>query len=551
MVDTSEMLGDPALAIDPMDGNNLAMAMIHGAVDGGGPTVRSRIGLPFTTFTSNDAGATWDDAFYQSPQDLGNAYGEHSAAAVDPYGHVYVGSTYAVGERGGPFRYTIGAQKFDSVEQVRQKQTGADGSYNLVYVDPVFKGGKIRQTWFLFNAATDNMTMVWFEDRGNAPSGSATVPGDAPQADADSLDVLPGYAARRLAPPPHSSPPASSVAPRGTIGIVWTGVGDNDTYRRQPVEWSIGPCSGATNPVLFEGWLYVGCQADPKQGAFPWHPETQPGTVELFRMDPDGGKPVYMGASPIVGGAPKLGVRSDGRLALLSAGVSSANGLDLTGVFGHYSDGRIDWTGVHSYSDGVTPLARDERILRANIQDVLYREYSGVVHLILRETIEPVGIDAVQKSIGPKIRKCFVALDEDGVLAVHRLDIGNVLNKTDPFLNSQPEMAYEDLSDDIVQLPAAPFTYNGKDLGDTYQREFFAVGDYGEAIFAEVVEVTDLRFVPPVPVIAAAPGIPAAAASGTSSALGAVVGVTTGALLLAMIAAGRKTAVGSMAKMRK
>lgn len=513
MVDTGQMLGNPALAVDPFDGNNLAIAMIHGQVDGGGPDERSRTNLPFTTFNSIDAGATWDDAYFSAPSEIGDAYGIHAAVAVDPYGHVYVGSTYAI-PNGDGFNYTIGAQKFADVSTVRRVQTGGDGSYNLVYVDPVFPGGQIRQTWYMFNPSTDNMTMAWFEDKG--PNDAST----------------------------------------GAIGIVWTGASENDTYLYQRESWAIRPCMGSTNPVLFRGWLYIGCQADPDQGPFRWHPETTRGQVELFRMHPDGGEPHYMGAAPILGGAPKLGVRSDGRLVLLSADVSEQGTLVLNGAFGRYSAeaNRITWSAPGNYGPQVTPFNKDERIERANIQDLMYREYSGVVHIILRETIKPNGPELTVAGLNPTIRKCIVALDEDrGILAKHELDIGNPVNRTDPELNAESDLAYEDLSDDIHQNPAAPFTFKGKPLGDTYQREFFAVADYGQAIFAELVEVTDLRFVaPPIPIPPPVPiPAPAPAAAASTAASIAVATAFSGALALSLLAASRRNAMAARRKKKR
>ncbi|HET6397977.1 MAG TPA: hypothetical protein VFH47_00305, partial [Candidatus Thermoplasmatota archaeon] len=183
-----------------------------------------------------------------------------------------------------------------------------------------------------------------------------------------------------------------------------------------------------------------------------------------------------------------------------------------------------------------------------------YREYSGVVHLILRETVEPSGIGtaALQQALGPKVRKSIVAIDENhGFLKELKLDIGNPLNRTDPALLDVPEEAFEDLSDDFLQLPPAAFSFQGRSLGDTYQREFFAVGDYGIIQFAELIEVTTLRFAPAALAPTVVPAVPAAATATATAFAPVFAGVLAGVLALAMFANRRKNPAAALAKMKK
>jgi len=177
--DEQDMMGDPSLAVDPLEPRNLIVGSLHGGVHSGGaaglgsstcdpgPTVKSRCGQVFTTFTSTDAGAFWYDNPFTPPRGLpSESYGEHPQVTIDPYGHVYVGSLYAVPNGGGAFRYVIGAQKFDSLQTINDQQARSGGAYNLDFIDPVYKGGAIGEFWFLFNPVTDNMTMVWYETPG-------------------------------------------------------------------------------------------------------------------------------------------------------------------------------------------------------------------------------------------------------------------------------------------------------------------------------------------------------------------------------------------------
>jgi len=650
LVDGQDEMGDPSLAVDPFQPQNLIVASLHGTSGiNGAPDARARFGQEFTTFTSTDAGQNWADNPFTPPNKIGaGAFGITPAITIDPYGHVFVGSLYAVPNGGNSsvpnFSSVIAAQKFASLRTINSQQNGA---YHATYLDSVYKSNAIRKMWFLFDPATENMTLVWhehprtladqpcltdtahttvgqyyavlgavgstarlYEESNNLPDLQTyeTCPSNPDQvvtgiAGAAAANV-PAVAKSQSGPAPTSLPagltlpavasmsgnstnttssthgPGSNSTspthtpshpygdqqrsqlppPHSVIGIAWTGASLNTSYHRQDVRWAIGPCSDSTNPVLSDGFLYIGCVADPSEAPFPWHNTTVKGTVELFRMAPSGGKPVYLGASPVVGGSPKLGVRSDGRLALISTNATKDGALELSAAFGHYTNrtgagGSITWTSVDHYGDKITRINPAERVVAANVQDLIYREHSGVLHFILKEHIQPVGLGvaSTQAQLAPHIRKSLVALDEHyGVLWNHGLDIGNLVNRSsDPTLMQQDEVAYDDLSDDFLQLPIQNYTWDGKDLGPAYQREFFAVGDYGQVQFAEVIEITDLLgpaaarpFGNPVP-------LPAPAAASTSVLVPAA-GISVSTLMAgAFVAHRKKSPAAILAKLKK
>jgi hypothetical protein len=354
-------------------------------------------------------------------------------------------------------------------------------------------------------------------------------------------------------PPPSSSSSSTSdasegsdeeVPARGTIGVVWTSSDSDTPYYYQDVEDAIAPCSGSTNPVLSFGWLYIGCIVDTSEGEFRWAPEVANGTVQLFRLHPDGGKPEYMGQAPDMVGPPKLGVRSDGRLALVAGGASEEGALKFSAAFGRYepTEGRIEWTKQLSLGHDIRPLDPLVPVVRANIQDMVYREQSGALHVILKTTVNiNGGPDDVLESLGlaPHIQKTIIALDEDyGLLATLPLDIGDPQQRnSDATIASAPEAAFQDLSDDFLLLPAEPYSYNGVDLGELYQREFFAIADYGTVLFAEVVELTTLRATP----VGVPPPPPApVAAPATTNLVAPVVGLTGASALLGTLVAHRR-----------
>jgi hypothetical protein len=567
-VDEQDMMGDPSVAVDPFDPANLIVASLHGGVhDGGGagtgsstcdpgPTPKSRCGQVFTTFTSTDHGASWVDNPFFPPEDVGpNAYGQHPQVTIDPYGHVYVGSLYAMPKGGTGFDYVIASQKFASLDTIDQEQ---DGEYHTQYLDPVFLGNTISQMWFLFNPVTDNMTIVWNEQ----------LPGVALNQTEPAQDcVLPSPPAPCIPPPggktaAQDAPAAPKGKAKSVIGVVWSTSSTKSPYHYQKEEWAIGPCISSTNPVLSEGWLYVGCVTNPTEGPFPWDPTGAPGTVEMFRMESSGGEPQYIGAAPMVGVTPKLGVRSDGRLALVSA-LAVDGQLALDATFGTYNkdSGRVEWGAVAHHGSDVTKVDPAIRIVAANVQDVIYREHSGVLHLLLKERVQPsgVGLGSLQATVNPHIMKSIVALDEDhGLLAKLKLDVGNLQNRTDAALLQAPEAAYDDLSDDFLQLPLQDeYRYTDQQsvehvLGPAYAREFFAVGDYGTVIFAEVVEITNLRGPAALPAPPPAPIAAPATASSASTVLVPAAGITVSALIAASFIVNRRKDINAaLAKNRK
>lgn len=644
-IDPQDQMGDPSIAVDPMDPNNLIIASLHGQTWNGGPesegqfisasaascaekgpTPKSRCGMVFTTFTSTDGGGWWSDNPFFPPERIGSeAFGETTAITIDPYGHVFVGSLYATpaGTGGEGFQYQVVAQKFSDISNINSDQ---DGEYNAEYLDPIYPTNRIEDLWFVFDPRQDNMTMVWTEHLATLKlpppcdtEGNATRVADAyvmPDAsvwqesngrpglqtdttcpsDPDSriaitpLATAPGLPTA-AAPVPaaaipavaHSHPhpglfaPVRSMAaenqttnrtapvpdgtPMSVIGVLWTGIESNDTYHYQRHEDVIGPCIGSTNPVLSDGYLYIGCVSAPEEGLFRWNPDTIPHTVELFRMDPSGGTPTYLGASPVIGGNPRLGVRSDGRLAVLSAQANDGQ-LQVQAAFGHYKEsfGGIEWSALNSYGDELQGKDPAIRYTDANVQDLIYREHSGVVHMILKTRQErtTVSASAPEPPLAAHIHKAIVAIHEEhGVRYHHDLDIGNLVNRTsDPDLMQAREAAYDDIKDDFLQLPPGNWTWtnpktgNVEEFGHLYQREFFAVADYGQVIFAELIEVTDYDGpgygTPPT----APTPIPAAASS--TSVTGAVVGATvtvgTAAFAATLLSNRRKNPVAAIAR---
>ncbi len=528
VIDGADALGDPSLAVDPFNPNNLILASLHGTGDHfDAPSPKSRGGQVFTTHTSTNHGVSWNDRPFNPPAAVSrDAFGEHPQVTVTPFGQAFIGSLYSVpGNPEGRFDYVIAAQKFKSLSDINNNQD-TSGDFNAQFLGAVNPGSRINQMWYSFNPLTDNMTMVWHESATKFSAPPAGVPRIANSMDA----VIPLFAKVPALGLGLDAQPNGSGA-QSLISLVWTTADARSSY--EGWEHQIAPCQRATNPVISEGYLYIGCQVAKDQGVFSWNPAAEPGDVEIFRLDPDGGEPEYLGPASIKGGAPKLGVRSDGRMALATAGIGPDGNLVLDTAYGAYSNstGRVHWGPVHHYGKQFPAIGSQFDLVEANVQDVTYREYSGVVHMIIKQVIERnTGSAGV---LEPTIRKSIVAVDEVyGYLDDHHFDIGALVNRTqDQQLLTQSDGVFNDLTDDFLQLHAAPYRYNDRNLGPTYQREFFAIGDYGVILFGELIEITDLRFAPAIPPPPPPPPPVPAAAAATLQAVAPAAALTASGLL--------------------
>ncbi|MGB1697015.1 MAG: hypothetical protein ACPHK8_01290 [Thermoplasmatota archaeon] len=527
--DGEDMMGDPSLAVDPFDTDRIIMASLHGTGDGNGPDAKSRQGQAFTTFTSTNHGASWTDNPFTPPPNLGfGAYGIHPQVTIDPFGFVYIGSLYAVEDGQGGFDYVIAAQNFSGISNINSAQNGV---YNVKFIPSLEPKNEIKQFWYLYHPAEDIMNMVWWEAPREQGTQGQNQGVQLPNPRLAGLDMMP----RGTSEGAETTQQSNETS--GAIGIVWK---DRRDYYGQDPDEVIKPCDSATNPVRSDGFLYVGCRVG--EGHFKWG-NVEPGTFVVFRMRPDTSELTYLGPTPLQGGEAKLGARSDGRLALASAVIKNEK-LELYVAYGSYENGRVKWSNLDSFGNDIEPQRGTRRITEANVQQLIYREYSGAVHLILKQVSvrDGVGTESLVGIADPNIKKSIIAIHEDyGLLADMDLDVGNPLNRTDPALLAATEDVYNDLSDAFLQMPEAPYTYRGEDLG-MYSREFIGIGDYGIVTFAEVIEITEIRFpggppppAPPVP-------LPAPAASLTvTQVLVPAAGITIAGLMAASFAINRST----------
>jgi hypothetical protein len=508
------LLGSPSIGLDPNEPEHVILHMLHGS-EGDGPTIRSRRGTPFTSFVSSDFGGSWHDRYYPGPGDLRDALGEHPEATVDEFGTFYIGSLYAQKDEAAPggYRWQIVAQKFKDVFEAAARQNGA---YNAQFVDPVTPDGAIRQFWYAYDPIQKIMSMVWDEQ-----PGESFATGDG----------------------------------AGRIAMTWTTPKTSDPYYYVDESQLVSPCVRTSNPVLWKGHVYIVCMLHPTALPFKWGGNRVEGRMDLFRLDPKLGNPINLGTLPVAGGLPKLAVAEDGGLTLLTVNVDPDAGLQFAAAFGELRDeGKVAvWKPPLNLGQAVAPPTLGRKPVDANIQALVLKAQSDVVHFVLKQRFENLGLNINDPGSysKPIYDKHLFALHADyGILASINLDVGNAVNRT--AFNPTPvhaggDLVFDDLADDLLLLPPGPFSFEGKALGDDYQREFIAVGDYGVAQFAEIIEITELRAAG-APALAYVPPIvaPATAAAGIGV---AVAGAALAGLLALKLALNRKsTTTASVAR---
>jgi hypothetical protein len=532
-LDEDDLMGSPSIAVDANNPNNLVLASLHGT-DGDGPTDRSRGRQPFTTFISTDHGAHWTDRPYNSPDRLRGALGEHPQVFIDPLGHVYVGSLYsrrAENSLSG-WNFTIVPQKFKDYNDAVLHQM-MSGDYNARFLNTFFPDQMVDQFWFVHDPKTNLMTTVWNERHVEAKGATSILP-------------------------PVGGPAAEG---HSVVGLAWSSSKPTDGWTRANRSRLVGPCLTTTNPVLSQGQIYIGCMVNTNETGYAYAKSPRLGQVDIFRFNVGSDLPTFLGTAPLRGGQPLLGVRADGRVVLLSAFVGSDGAFKLAAAFGQADPKkpRMSWTTTHNYGDDILKPTIGRKILSTTMQDVMYREGSGVVQIIIKQQFEPLGItvDNPLSILQSQYNKVIVAIHETyGVLTTINLDVGNRLNRTifsgmNP-LAANPEAVFNDLTDDLVQLPPQDWKYKTEKL-DHYQREFFAVGDYGTVIFGELIELTNLKAPGPAPPEPAPPPNPTPAITVSPAGLitGSVATALVGLLALKLALARRSDPATAITKSGK
>lgn len=522
IVDPEDIMSNPVLVIDPADPTLMAFNALHGGrgLDSS-PTNRSRnnhIHQPHTTFITTDGRyEVWQDnpyysplappkdrtnpendpmAFFYLPQLKGpRVFGEDNAAAVDAQGRLYLSSLYAFqGESNeSAYQYAFGWWKAQRLNRPPEYYTGVK-----LWKAPA--AVSIDSAYLVYVPGSDRVAALWRETN-------------------------------------------ASAAQKSYINLAWTVPGKGAVWYFLKERDRIGPCSAITNPLAYQGLIYVGCFAD--QGYTDGEGAAAVGRLQIHAIDArrDAWTSTWVDETTLSRTPQSANAilvdRTDGRMALVTAGIAvdgRAPFLKVTnGEFGTAWDDPADYS-AHLRGIGRTPGAT---IVDARITAAAFVLRSGNLHFIYKERYK---FDEDRPTEAPEFYKALISVFTGA----------QQFNKLLP-LGVDTEGAAAGGAG-LCQLYDFRWKGYGKDVFDDFhdglviwqnkqrhQREFVAYGDCGNVRFAEVFEENFIAFSFPAP--PGTPAIPASVPNINPAQVGIVAGVLAGAMVLRMLAFRRKLAV--------
>ncbi len=475
LVDTDDLMGDPALAVDPFVDGRYTVASLHGG-DGDGPTPVSRGGQQFTTYTTFGAagaggfGQTWQDNPYSAPSPPNNrdriVFGEDVASVMDDFGNLYIASLYSHRNRetSGPYSSTVVTWKFDP----------SAPTYSYLFPSNLFETrdnrSMIDRVWMTHVPATGKVALLW---RESMPDGE-----------------LLQIAGRNL------TSWISGAWSNADVLSEWNLVDDSMIF---------GPCEEATQPVVFETQIYMACRTGEGYSAITG---VDPGDIVVHSLDPVEGTFKAWSKTPLNGGRPQIAVDQEGDVVVATVKTTGDGAVEAQLTVGR--DGRR-WSPAWNFDESI----RNESYVtkRAWISGMTAHANTSAVHLIFAEDRE--GVDVFGETI-PRFGKRLMALDLTGKI-IFDLDLdlrdkGKVFRGGTYRMEGVSESVFEDYHDSL-------FILNGK--------EYIAFGDYGLIRFS-MIATTDLRMevmpsqAPPPPPPEPVPVVQAAGVS-----VGVAAGATT------------------------
>jgi hypothetical protein len=553
IADDADLLGSPQIAVHAADPNSVAFFSLHGGGSTEGPTPRSRdpspdglqavTGLSHTTFTSQDHGRSWHDNPWGT-----DGFGEHASGTMDRDGNLYIAALWSKRLAEDRFNYVIkvykeqdGRYTIATYQPSKTLSNRADGNTitgaDIVYVpaplppppaanatgnatgngtapaDPSQVGNYTNgESYGLRNGADDRVVAVWFEralDWRNSTTGKSS-----------------------------------------WIDAAWSDTSSRDNWTRLADDQLIGPCMAASNPVAYDGRVYVACVAD---AGYDGRSRARVGDVDVWSIDPRTGKTRLEEHTGLVGGAPRLVAREDGYMAAATVEVRDEANVEAHISFGWYGRHWRSGGGVLSVGQELHTLMGGHRVREARITSMALTEEKNTLFLTY---MERVNVTARAPEANPSV----VNTDPGQAIEYRKLVA----------TYSQCSGAANDAYD--LQTGVARHPFNEAVLGDTTgvfddlqdgmqywrdpstgeERVYFAYADHGVVQFGAIVGGTSGGSCPVLQPPPQLPPPPIPAALSTASPYSMLVGSTVGATALAMVvyllAAKRRTLTFSAAK---
>lgn len=509
IVDEDDLLGNPALAVDPVVPGRYAFASLHGQPARGSPASPiARDGQTHTTFSTVALGDQWTDQPYYPPQaafpDGRHVLGLDVDALIDEQRTLHVASLYAhQGAGNDPWNYTIVLWKFSQELREGSRQGLTQTDYDLVNAafHNRLPGSVIDNLWLLEDKGDNLVYLLWHERAG--PNATLPVKG---------LGNVTSWI-------------AGAVTTADAVS----------SWARLPDSMLVGGCATPSNPVLAEGRILIACEAG-AQGEPLLH--LGPHEIGLRAMVPALRAAQDEGKTPLVNGTLRLAANARGDVALLTARVVFPNGTTAenltkpnarsggvnvtanTSVVAQIATRGLDgsWSRPHDFGDKIHNASSVVRAARFNA--ALYRDASDVIHVIFLE--ERVS-NRTEKEV-PRWSKHLLAIDP----------VGTVVFDADLNLSDKGQVFGGRAAGDTT-----PYGDTRDSLVDVHGEEFIGFADYAVLVFAKVVE-HDQRVAPavqevPPPVAEALPAVESVATA-TGIGLGATAAVGAGALVARKVA---------------
>jgi hypothetical protein len=532
-------LGNPQIAVNPSNEAEAVFTALHDQPAPNGPTPRSRGGLTHTAFTTADQGLNWEDQPTQyGGSSSGVAYlGESSSVTMDPQGNMYLAYLWVLPNGNATTGYggAIGLFKAGtahdrgsvSASYSNQKTIASRTSHNIiprvdiVYVAPyrapqasVANGtlapatdAEVGQEAVVVNHTRERVVTMWFEKAADYRNSTTGMP--------------------------------------GWIDAAITDTSSRNSWQRLEKRQLIGPCRAASNPVAWNGLVYVACQVE---RGYTARSRARIGDIDIWALDPLTGNTTLVSATGLRGGRPLLATTPDGYMALLSITQRPDKVLDAMEAFGWYGRG---WTVKGNIGPELHRMGGGVPLNDAAITGIAVTQREKTVAIVYMEWAQrPNNAPAQPPPTAPDpanptaayppltdFRKYVVTYNECAFpLAASKLQLGTSLDPTNMDAYVKKPGTYDDFQDGLVAYREP----NGEDVF------YFAVNDYGAMQYGAIVTQGASAFCPVTPpLFSTAPAaIPQALATGSTASVtvGAVVGVAAVAMVTYLLTVKRRVA---------
>jgi hypothetical protein len=552
IADDADLLGSPQIAVNAADPNDVAFFSLHGGGSTEGPTPRSRdpspdglqavTGLSHTTFTSQDHGRSWHDNPWGT-----DGFGEHVSGTMDRDGNLYISALWSK---------RLGEDRFNYVIKLYKEQ---DGRYTIATYQPSktlsnrADGNTISEADILYVPAP-------LPPAGNATgnqTGNATAPADGSDVgnftNGESSGLRNSADDRVVAVWFEKALDwrNSTTGKSSWIDAAWSDTSSRDNWTRLADDQLIGPCMAASNPVQWNGKVYVACSAD--AGYFA-RSRAHIGDVDVWSIDPKTGKTRLEESTGLVGGNPRMAARADGYMAIAAVALQDETHVDTHISFGWYGKHWRSGGGVLSVGPDLHRLMGDHRAKEARITSMALTEDRNTLFLTYMErvnTTAPTGVPEPSPSIVStdpsqviEYRKLVATFSQcGGPYDAYDLQTGVARHPFSDAMTGDTTGVFDDLQDGMQFW---------RDPANGEERIYFAYADHGVIQYGALMGGSSGQscLVNAPPPDFPPPPVPAAisTASPYSMLVGATVGTTSLAMVAYLLAAKKRTLTFSAAK---